>query len=123
MKAITCIVCPNGCRILCENAEGEYRFSGNRCHRGAEYALSEITRPMRTLTTTVRTDFPGAPALPVRTNAPVPKERVRDVMRALRNVCVHERLDIGDVVVPRILGLEADVVCTSRILHETERRD
>lgn len=118
MKTLTCIVCPNGCRITCEALDGGYRFSGNRCNRGAEYALSEMTRPMRTLCTTVRTVFPAVPALPVRTSAPIPKESVFDVMRALKDLRVDTRVRIGEVVVRNVCGLGSDVICTSSVFEE-----
>lgn len=34
MKELTCIVCPNGCRLMVEEAEGGFRVTGNRCKRG-----------------------------------------------------------------------------------------
>ena len=122
MKALTCIVCPNGCRIESEYADGDYRFSGHACARGEAYARSELTQPMRTLCTTVRSGFPGVPALPVRTSAPVPKERIPELMRALSGARVDRRVGVGDVVLPRVLGLDCDMLCTSDILRETERR-
>ncbi len=121
MKTVTCTVCPNGCRISCDKSGDEYLFSGNRCKRGAAYAQSELTVPMRTLCTTVHTSFAEAPALPVRTNMPIPKERIQDVMQALRGVCVSEPLKLGDAVVPDVLGLKSDIIVTSTILENIER--
>lgn len=118
MKTLTCIVCPNGCSIECEQKDGGWVFTGNRCKRGLDYAKAEMTQPMRTFCTTVRTAFPNAPALPVRTNRPIPKERVVEAVRSLREVCVVTHVGIGDVIVPRILSLDADVVCTSDLLRE-----
>ena len=65
MKTILCIVCPNGCRLNAEkSAEGSgYAISGNKCKRGIDFAIAEITNPTRTLTTTVRTSFSGVPAV------------------------------------------------------------
>ena len=120
MKTLTCIVCPNGCRIESEYAEGSYRFTGHACARGEAYAKAELTQPMRTLCTTVRSVFPGVPALPVRTSAPIPKERIPELMRALSGVRVDRRIGLGEVVAPRILGLDCDILCTSDILRKTE---
>lgn len=34
MKNLTCIVCPNGCHLQVEEADGSYIVHGNRCPRG-----------------------------------------------------------------------------------------
>lgn len=123
MKTLTCIVCPKGCRIECTPVDGAYAFSGNACKKGADYALAELTHPMRTLCTTVRSAFPGTPVIPVRGSKPVPKDRVMELMRALADVVVDTRVSVGDVIVPQIGGLDCDILSTSNILLETERRN
>ena len=118
MKRITCIVCPNGCRIDCEEVDGAWRCSGNACKRGAAYAVAELTAPMRTLTTTVRTQSAQMPALPVRTRGELPKARLSDAVAALAGVTVQPPLHIGDVVLPNILGLGCDVIATADLTPE-----
>ena len=39
MKELTCIVCPNGCRLMVEEADGGFRVTGNRCKRGEEFEM------------------------------------------------------------------------------------
>lgn len=53
MKEIVCIVCPNGCSLSCQAENGAIVVTGNRCPRGRDYAITELTNPMRTLTTSV----------------------------------------------------------------------
>ena len=48
MRELVCIVCPKGCSMRIEEKDGSYTVSGNTCKRGAEFAISEMTRPMRT---------------------------------------------------------------------------
>lgn len=43
--------------MISENGS-DYSVSGNRCKRGETYAIDEVTRPMRNLTTIVKTIFP-----------------------------------------------------------------
>jgi len=117
MKQITCITCPIGCRVSIEAADNGYVFSGNRCPRGAEFAKTEITAPVRSLTTTVRTAFPEMPVLPVRTNGEVPKEKIKEIMRELSKVVVTERIGIGKIVIANILGTGCDIIVTSDILR------
>ena len=38
MRQLTCIVCPNGCRISAKLSDGRYVFAGNKCPRGADFA-------------------------------------------------------------------------------------
>ncbi len=118
MKTIPCIVCPNGCRLSAEkNADGSgYAISGNKCKRGIDFAIAEITNPMRTLTTTIRTNFPGVPVLPVRTTGEIPKGKIREAMNYINTITVSQPLGIGEIVVENILGLGADIIVTNDIL-------
>jgi CxxC motif-containing protein len=124
---ILCIVCPNGCRLHAEkSAESEgtviegYAISGNRCKRGVDFAIAEITNPTRTLTTTVRTSFPGAPVLPVRTAGEIPKGKIREAMDCINAITVSRPMGIGEIVAENILGLGVNVIVTSDILKETD---
>ena len=114
--AVTCIICPIGCRII-QLADGEH-FSGNKCARGEEFIKTEMTSPMRTLTTTVRTTFPAMPVLPVRTRGEVPKGKIMEIMRELSKVTVTEKTGIGETIVADILGTGCDIIATSDLLNE-----
>lgn len=122
MKELTCIVCPNGCRILAELQNGHFVFSGNRCARGLEFAGTELTAPMRSITTTVRTAFQEFPVLPVRTNGEVPKEMITDIIRELAKVLISEKIGIGETVAANILSSGVDVIATSNQLKAVEER-
>ena len=115
-KQFTCIVCPIGCRVSVEMRDSEFIFTGNRCKRGAEFAKIELTAPMRSLTTTVRTIFPEVPVLPVRTKGEVPKKAIPALMAELSKVLVKRRIGIGAVVVHDVFG--TDVIATSDVLNE-----
>lgn len=52
---MTCIVCPIGCSLVVEAEEKEEpRVTGNRCPRGAAYAVEELRAPKRMVTATCR---------------------------------------------------------------------
>ena len=53
-KTLTCICCQIGCTIEAE-VEDNHVLSvrGNSCPRGEKYAKSELSNPVRTLTSTV----------------------------------------------------------------------
>ena len=116
MKQITCITCPIGCRIIANVVDGEYVFLGNKCPKGIHFAKTELTSPVRSLTTTVRTSFPEMPVLPVRTSREVPKEKIPEIIRTLAKVTVTKRIGIGETVVANISGTGCGVIATGNIL-------
>ena len=122
IRELTCIGCPMGCQLRATLEDGVVTaVTGNTCPRGREFAVSEMTAPRRTICSTVRTAFPDAPVLPVRVSADIPKDRIFDVMDALKTVTVSERIGRGDVVIPDVLGLGVDVIATSSLLkHKSE---
>ena len=122
MKTMICITCPNGCRLTAEEKDGEIVVTGNTCKRGVDFAVAELTHPMRTISSTVRTTFPDVPVLPVRVSCEIPKERIFDVMKEINKIVVTRPIGAGDVVIPRVLGLDADVIATSNTLLQEERR-
>lgn len=117
MKQITCITCPIGCRIAIEVIDGQYSFSGNRCEKGKEFAKTELTSPVRSLTTTVWTAFADMPVLPVRTSGEVPKEKIKEIMRELSKIKITEKIGIGETVAANILGTNCDIIVTSDMLR------
>jgi CxxC motif-containing protein len=118
MKTILCIVCPNGCRLGVEENNEGLVVSGNQCKRGIDFAMAEITNPTRTLTTTVRTSFPGVPVLPVRTDGEIPKGKIRELMNYINGIIINRPMGIGEAVAEDILGLGVNVIATSNILRE-----
>ena len=118
-REIVCIVCPNGCRILCKPAEGGVRFSGQKCKRGEVYATAELTHPMRSLTTSVKTVFPDSPVVSVRTNGEIEKALIPQALEALKNVRVEKRIRLGDVVLKNVCDSGVDVVCTTNRLQQS----
>jgi CxxC motif-containing protein len=121
IRTLTCIVCPNGCRIRAEKIAEGLNISGNQCKRGAAFAEAEITNPTRTLTTTVRTAFPQVPVVPVRTGGEIPKGKIREVMAFLNTLTVREPVGIGAVVAENVLGLGQDIILTSNVLADPHR--
>lgn len=116
MKEMTCIVCPNGCRLIADDSGGRIKVTGNLCKRGIAFAETELTRPVRTICSTVRTVYEDVPVLPVRVSAEIPKEKIFDVMREINKVTVTDRPGTGDAVIKNVLGLGVDIIVTSNIL-------
>lgn len=112
-KEIICTVCPRGCRIQVEG-EGESILSleGYGCKRGREYATAEFTHPVRILTTTVKLTGKADSLLPVRSNKPVPKEKLFDCMAVIRSTEVSGPVTRYDVIIPNICDTGVDIVAT-----------
>jgi CxxC motif-containing protein len=112
-KEIVCIVCPTGCRIRVRGSDDQrLSISGNECKRGEQYALKEITDPCRTLITTVRIEHGTLRRLPVRTDREIPKASIFPCMEVINRVRVEAPVEIGQVIIPDVLGTGADVVAT-----------
>ena len=109
MKELISICCPNGCHLLVDEEKG-YAVSGNQCEKGAEYGKAELLHPVRTVTSTVRTTSATHPRLPVKTDRPVDKARMMEVMALLDGVTVTAPVRTGDVLLAGIFGTDANVV-------------
>ena len=118
MKQLVCIVCPRGCTMTLEGEGKDVKVSGNSCKRGAEFAVSEMTEPKRTICTTVKTAFPDIPVLPVRVSKEIPKDRIFDVMAEINKVTVKKKVKRGEVIIKDVSGLGADIIATSGVLDE-----
>lgn len=112
---LVCINCPRGCQLEVENINGEIKVTGNSCPRGAKYAIDEITNPLRTVTTTIAIESVEYDRLPVITSSPVPKGKMMDVVKALKDVKVKAPIKLGDIVVQDILGLGSDILACKSI--------
>ena len=112
-RILTCIVCPRGCALeVSFTAEGGVKdVTGNACKRGVSYAEAECTHPVRTVTTTVRTE--DGCVVPVKTSAPIPKEKVFEAMKEINRVRANNSLQIGEVVLENVADTGVDVVVTA----------
>lgn len=114
-----CVVCPNGCAIDAEFVRGEaprlISAVGARCARGDKWVKQEIEEPMRTIATSVLVRGGDWPCASVRTQSPIPLEKVPGVMDALRGVVIDAPLRIGQIVVKNPAGTETNVIVTRNV--------
>ncbi len=115
MRKITCIICPRGCTLEIEEAQGNegYIVTGQMCKRGREFAINELTNPTRTITTTVKTIYPEIPRLPVKTSGEVPLGKIFEVMKVIDKAVVTHMVKSGEVIVKNVLDLDVDIVAAS----------
>ena len=115
-KLLTCIGCPLGCALTAvPNADGTFEISGYTCKRGLEYAKKELTRPERTVTSTVRVTGGAAPVVSVRTATDIPKDAIWQVMEAINATIVPAPVAIGDVLVADIAGTGVALTATKAV--------
>lgn len=107
-RKLTCIICPRGCDLCAEINGQTVSVTGHTCPKGEEYAINECLHPVRTVTATVRVANRKDTMVSVKTETPVDKNAMMEVMQALRQMEVEAPLAIGDVI--------AENVCGSRIV-------
>ena len=116
-RTLTCIVCPKGCELTVTfGCAGEIeKIDGYTCKRGEEYARNECTHPVRTVTSTVKTE--SGRTVAVKTAAPIPKELIFEAMKKINAVRIPDTQDIsiGDVIIPNVCGTDVSVVATSKV--------
>ena len=113
-RDLICIICPRGCSLTAEISTDSVTITGNACPKGQEYAINECTNPVRTVTATVRVSNRYNTMASVKTVTPVPKDRMMDVMKALRGTEITAPVAIGDIILKDICG--SDIVVTKAVL-------
>lgn len=113
-KEFVCIRCPLGCNISVELENGNIKsITGNTCPRGADYVTGELTDPRRIVTSLVRVTDGELPVVSVKTAAGIPKDKIGDCIKALKEVELAAPVRIGDVVVKNVCGTGVDIVATA----------
>ncbi|MCQ2792811.1 MAG: DUF1667 domain-containing protein [Bacilli bacterium] len=112
MKELICITCPRGCHL---KVDDNMNVTGNFCPRGAKYAVNELTHPVRTLTSTIKTNSELNPRCPVKSKEPLPKELIFKAMDEINKVVVKLPINIGDIVIKNVCGSGVDIVATKKI--------
>lgn len=113
---MVCIVCPNGCRLQVDKTDGGVTVQGARCKRGENFAISELTCPMRSVTSSVRTTVDGYPVVSVRTDGEIPKDKMFEFIRELSRFTLDKRVPIGTVLIEKVCGTDINVITTSEML-------
>ena len=113
---LTCIACPMGCPLSVE-MEGDKVVSvtGNTCPRGKVYAEKEVSNPTRIVTSVVRVSGGESVMVSVKTKEDIPKGKIFDVVKALKDVEVPAPVKIGDVIIADVAGTGVDIVATKNV--------
>lgn len=114
-KTIVCIGCPSGCEIEVTQIDDTLKFEGNTCKKGEEYAIEEFKDPKRILTTTLQVENGILPLIPVRSDKPVPKNRLFDCMEYLNDIKVTAPIAMGQILVENILELGINMIASRNL--------
>ena len=113
MKNIICTLCPKGCHLSVDLEN--MTVTGNNCPRGEKYGISELTQPMRTLTSTVKIDGAICRRCPVKSSSDVPREMVPEIMKLLDTVQLTAPVNLGDIIFENVLDTGANIVVTRKL--------
>ena len=112
-RELVCIICPRGCRLTVEGEGTNLTVTGNACPKGKQYAIDECTNPVRTVTSIVRVSNRVDTMVSVKTAAPIPKEKIFEVMGLIRAAKVEAPITSGTVILEGVFGTE--VIATKNI--------
>lgn len=108
---VICTICPMGCKIL---VDAGMNVTGNTCKRGEKYAIQEVTAPERTLTTTMYAE--GNIMVPVKTDRPVPREKLSACMKEINCRTLILPIEAGNIIIENIGGTGANVIAARSFL-------
>jgi len=110
---MVCIACPNGCRLSIEKKEdGSLLVSGNKCPKGVAFANEEMLAPKRSVCTTVRTIYKKLPAVPVRIDGEIPKEKIFDFVQETKKIVLDRPYSFQEAVIENLFDLGINVICS-----------
>ena len=113
-RDLICIGCPLGCMLTVDIENNEVvNVEGNTCPKGKTYAENEVTNPMRMVTSTVRVTGGDRPMVACKTATEIPKGKIFEVARALKEIDAPAPVKIGDVLVENVADTGVAIVATS----------
>lgn len=114
IKNLICIECPRGCDLKVSLSNKEViSIEGNFCPKGKAYAISEASRPMRTLTSSVRLN--SGEMVSVKTDKEIAKDKIMFVQSRINETHATKPIIIGQILYKNIDGEGANLVATKNI--------
>ena len=116
-QELICIGCPMGCQLTAEVENGAVTaVTGNTCPRGEAYARKECTNPTRIVTSTVRVKGGHLPVVSVKTASDIPKGKIGECVKALKDICVEAPVHIGDIILENAADTGVNIIATKDVL-------
>lgn len=112
-RNLTCIICPRGCSLTVKVDGDKTEVLGNGCPKGVQYGIDEVLNPQRTVTSIVRVSNREDTMVSVKTENPIPKDKIFDIMKLIREAEVSAPVKIGDVIIENVFG--TNVIATKDV--------
>lgn len=113
---LTCIVCPMGCTIEVEVENNKVKeVRGYKCPRGKEWAIEEVISPKRVVMSVIKVRNGNMPTVSVKTNKPIPKDKIPELMKLLAKIEIGAPVEVGQVILEKPLNLDVKVVATRKV--------
>jgi len=114
-KILNCIGCPMGCELTVSLENGKVVLvKGNNCVKGKLYAQKECVNPTRILTSTIPIEG-SSKVLSIKTEADIPKEKLKECIELLKAVKIKAPVTLGDIIVYNIANTGINIVATKNI--------
>ena len=115
---LICIMCPLACCVVvtADDSGNILDVANHQCKEGREYAVAEYRFPARVLTTVILTAAASRHLLPVRSNKPIPKTRLMEVMYSLSEIRIKPPVKMAQVIVSNIAGTGVDMISTDELV-------
>lgn len=115
-RELICIGCPMGCSLEVEIENNNVKkVSGNSCKIGEEYAIKECSNPTRIVTTSVGIVGGVFDTLSVKTEKDIPKDKIEECIKELKDIVVKAPVKIGDIIVSNIANTGVNIIATRKI--------
>ena len=115
-RKLTCIGCPMGCPLtVVMKGKDVLSVTGNTCRRGDVYARKEVTNPTRIVTSTVRVSGGSIDMVSVKTKEDIPKNKIFECVRALKEIRIPAPVHIGDVILTNVADTGVDIIATKNV--------
>jgi len=115
-REIICVSCPMGCRMTVTLSENEVvKVENNTCKRGETYAKQECISPMRMVTAVAPVKGSKTP-ISVKTEEPIPKDKIMAVMDEINSADFSTPIHIGDTLIEDVASTGVNVIATKTLL-------
>lgn len=116
IRDLICINCPRGCHLKVDDVTLE--VTGNQCIRGKTYGVSEVTNPVRTITSTCKVIGGHIDRVSCKTDKPVSKKLIFEVMDKINEVEIKAPVMIGQILIENVLGTGSNIIATKTVLEK-----
>ena len=115
-RELICIVCPKSCHVAIKHKGNKIKeMKGVQCQKGREFVENEIINPLRIFTGSVQCENGNFLLVSVKTTKPIPKKFMKEIAKITHQIIIKAPVDVGQIIVPDILGQDADLVSTRQV--------